>query len=262
MGAALYLALMLFILWSFGVLCFTIINTHEKAAQEHNAETLVLQMNAMREQTDAEKRHREDTEILHHDMRHEMGLIMELFRTGKDAEAEAVYAGWRNSLSGAVPAALCAEPVLNAVFSRFERKGAEKNIRLYVNSNIPDTLPIDTIGLSVIASNALENALAATDKVPEQDKRTIRVKLIYSGPQSGPHSGLQIGLEVTNPCAAPVEFDDRGLPVTNQSGHGIGVRSIAAFAEDNGYLLNFSYTEGKCTMQLVMNLEVSGHDHR
>ncbi len=243
-GAELYIALMLFILWSFGVLCFTIINSHEKTAQTHHAQTLALQMNAMREQTDAENKHRDDMEILRHDMRHEMGVIMELFRTGRGAEAEAVYADWRSSLSGAAPAALCAEPVLNAVFGRFARRAEDKNIRLYVNSNIPASLPVDTVKLSVMVSNALENALAAADGVQDKDRRAIRVKLLQSG--------AQIGLEVANPCAGPVEFDGRGLPVTREAGHGIGVRSIAAFAKDNGYLLDFCNTDEKFTMRLVM----------
>lgn len=257
-GGWLYYAFMLFILWSFGILCFAIINTHEKAAQAHNAETLLVQMKAMREQTNAEKKHQDDMEIMRHDMRHEMGIIMELFRTDKASEAEAVFSEWQNSLSKAVPAALCAEPVLNAVFSRFKRKADDMYIRLYVTSNIPGDISVDTISLSVMVSNALENALTATDKVPEQDRRAIRVKLIQSGSQSD----MQIGLEVTNSCAAPVEFDGRGLPVTNEAGHGIGVRSIAAFAEDNGYLLNFSYTEEQFTMRLVMGLEKNGYDHR
>ncbi len=253
-GAGLYFGLMLFFLWSGGILCFTIVNTNEKASQTYQAETLFLQMNAMREQTDAEKKHRQDMEILRHDMRHEMGIIMELFRTGKDAEAEAVYADWQNSLSMAVPAVMCAEPVLNAVFSRFKRRADDMHIYIYVTSNIPGDIPVDTIKFSVMVSNALENALTAADKVPERGRREIRVKLIQSG--------TQIGLEVTNPCAAPVEFDGRGLPVTNKAGHGIGVRSIAAFAEDNGHLLDFSYTKEQFTMRLVMSLELNGHDHR
>ncbi len=108
LNPGLYFALMLFILWNNGILCFTIINTHEKEAQAHNAETLLVQMNAMREQTEAEKKHQNDMEILRHDMRHEMG-IMELFRTGKAAEAEIVYANWQNSLSEKSPATYCRE---------------------------------------------------------------------------------------------------------------------------------------------------------
>ncbi len=245
-GAFLYFAIIVFILWSNIVLCFTIINSHEKAAQAHQTETMLLQMNAMREQTEDEKRYRDDMKILRHDMYHEMGVIMELFRTGKAKEAETVYADWRSSLSEAIPVTFCAEPVLNAVFTRMERKAMSKNINLYVNSNLPDTLPIDTIILSVMVSNALENALTATDKVVEPSKRSIRVKLIKNG--------SKIGLEVVNPYNTPVEFDDRGLPVTRVAGHGIGVRSIVSFANDNGYLLNFNCTDGKFAVRLLMGL--------
>ncbi len=246
LGALLYIALLLFIVWSFGVLCYAIISIHEKSAQTHQAETLQLQMSAMREQTDAEKKHREDMEILRHEMRHEMGVIMALYRTGKAAEAETVYADWQTALDNAVPALLCAEPMLNAVLARFERKAKKQNTQLYVKSNIPGVLPVDAIKLSVMVSNALENALTAAVKVAEDNKRIIRVKLVKNG--------AQIGLEVTNPCASPVVFDENGLPVTNEIGHGIGVRSIAAFARDNDYMLNFSNIDGKFTLRLLIGI--------
>ncbi len=243
-GAPLYFVLMLFLLWSIAVLCFTIINTHEKAAQTQNAETLALQMSAMREQTNAEKKYREDMEILRHDMRHEMGVIMELYHTGKIDEGKAIFADWENTLAETVPVLLCAEPMLNAVLTRFERKAKDMKIHLHVNSDIPDKLPVDTIKLSVMVSNALENALVSTDKVPDESERIIRVKLLKNGEQ--------IGLEVTNPCTVPVEFDEKGLPVTKEIGHGIGVRSIAAFARDNDYILAFNNSDGNFTLRLVM----------
>ncbi len=245
-GAVMYFGLMLFILWSFGVLCYAIINTHEKAAQAYHTETLLLQMNAMHEQAEAERKHREDMEILRHDMRHEMGVIMELFRSGKTSEAETVCADWRNSLNEAVPALICTEPVLNAVFTRFIRKSDEKNIRLDIISDISSALPFDTARLSVIVSNALENALAAADNITEQDKRIIQVKLIQSG--------RQLGLEIINPCSEPVEMNERGIPVTHKEGHGIGIRSILSFAEENGYLTDFIYQDFIFTFRLVMSL--------
>ncbi len=245
-GLPLYYGMMIFALWSLGVLCFTIINTHEKAAQVYQTETLILQMGAMREQVDAEKKHRSDMEILRHDMRHEMGVIMELYRTGKGAEAEAVYADWQAALAASSDETLCAEPMLNAVFTRFKRRARENGIHLHIKSNIPAALPIDTIKLSVMVSNALENALAATEEMTEPNKRAIRVQLI--------ESGAQIGLEVVNPCAGPVEFDAKGLPMAHNAGHGVGVRSIAAFAESNGYLLDFHCADGRFTMRLVMKI--------
>ena len=97
-GIALYISLVLFILWSFAVLCFTIVKTHEKAAHEHQAKTLGLQMDSMREQIEADKKHRAEMKILRHDIRHEAGVIAELYRAGKAAEAEAVYTRWQNTL--------------------------------------------------------------------------------------------------------------------------------------------------------------------
>ncbi len=243
-GAPLYLAMMLFILWSFGVLCHTIINTHEKAMRARHAATLQLQMDALDEQIDAEGKHHKDMETLRHGMRHEMAAIMELYRSGRAAEAETVYTDWQNTLQKAMPTILCREPILNAVFTRFRHRAEEKGIQLYVTSNIPETLPVDTIKLSVMVANALENALNATDEIPMEDKRIIRIQLIQDDGR--------IGLEVTNPCAAPVEFDKNGLPITREVGHGIGIRSIAAFAKNNDYLLAFSNADGIFTMRLIM----------
>ncbi len=243
-GGIQYFFIVLFILWSLSVLCFTIINVHDKAEQTSIAEALSLQMDAMREKLDADKKHLDDMEILRHDMRHEMGVIMELVNTGKIDEAKAVYEDWQESLSATEIKPMCAEPVLNAVFARAKRKADEMNIRLYVNSDIPASLPIDTIKLSVILSNALENAITATNKVAEQSKRAITVKLV--------HKQEQIGLKVSNPYAEPVTFDSKGIPVTSKAGHGIGVRSIAAFAEERDYPLNFCLEDEKFVMRLVM----------
>ncbi len=87
----------------------------------------------------------------------------------------------------------------------------------------------------------------------ERNRRTIRVKL--------KHDDGKLGLEVINPCAEPVEFDDRGLPVTHQAGHGIGVRSIAAVAEQNDYMLHFNYAGGKFVMRLIITDGVGAYAH-
>ena len=237
---------LLFILWSFGILCFAVVNTHEKTAAAHSAETLSLQMSAMRNQVEAENEYRKDTDILRHDMRHEMGVIMELFRAGKSDEAERVYADWLGSLSASVPAAFCADPVLNAVLSLFERRARDKDIRLDIDSRLSSALQVDTIKLSVVLSNALENALTAADKVKEKDRRAVRVKFIYND--------SQFGFEIINPCAEAVTFDDEGIPVAREAGHGVGVRSVVAFAKENNSLLDFKCADDRFTMRLIVNL--------
>ncbi len=109
-GGALYAGLVLFILWNLTVLCVAIINTHKRAEKENQAQILLVQMDLLREQIDAEKKHRADMAILRHDIRHEAGVIAELYRAGKAHDAEAVYAEWQDSLSKAAPASPGTEP--------------------------------------------------------------------------------------------------------------------------------------------------------
>ena len=239
------LIVFLYTIWSFAILCFAIINTHEKSEKSHEAETLTLQMNTMRHQIEAEDKYRSDLKIMRHDMRHDINIIMELFRTGKSNEAEKVYETWLNTLSEAAPVKLCAEPVLNAVLSLYEKRAKEKDIILLTGSQLPPSLPVDTLKLSIVLSNALENALTAAEKIPEKSERIVNVKLIYTN--------TQFGLEIVNPSAQTVEFDGN-IPVTHEAGHGIGIRSIIAFAEENNYLLDFKYLSGMFTMRLIMRL--------
>lgn len=51
--------------------------------------------------------------------------------------------------------------------------------------------------------------------------------------------------EISNPCSGMVKSGPDGLPASEQSGHGIGARSIVAFAEKHNAICRF-YTEGGC----------------
>jgi len=236
-----------FIIWGFCVLCFAIIRTHEKAIKISDAETLELQLNAMRLQIEAENKYRSGMDILRHNMHHEMNLLVELFQTGKITEAEKAYAGWMSAMENTVSGKICAEPVLNAVLSLFERRAQEKGIIFKVKSQFPESLPVDSLKLAIVLSNALENALTATEQVEPKDERVINVNFIYAA---------QFGLEIINPCSKPVEFNEQGIPITHEVGRGVGVRFIAAFAEENNYLLSFKCTDGMYIMRLIM------HQHR
>ena len=138
----------------------------------------------------------------------------------------------------------CADPVLNAALSLFKRRAEDKGIRFKIDSQLSNTLDVDTIKLSVVLSNALENAITAADKVQNREGRTVNVKFVYTG--------SQFGFEIINSCAEPAEFDDEGIPVTRKAGHGVGVRSIVMFAKENNALLDFKCIDSRFTMRLVI----------
>ncbi len=57
-----------------------------------------------------------------------------------------------------------------------------------------------------------------------------------------------------NAYVGRVRHPHKGLPIINEIGHGIGMRSMVTFAGTNDYLLNFSCIESKFALRLVMGV--------
>lgn len=243
-GNIYYFISLLFLMWSFIILCFAIINTHKKAANARYAETMALQAHALKTQVEEESKYRNDMNILRHDMRHSMGVIMELTNEGKTDKAKKVYSDWLVSHNKVVPVIFCDEPVINAVFSLFKRRARDRDLTLDIKSQLQETISIDTIKLSVVLSNALENAITAADLVKNIEKRVITVHLF--------NDETKLGIEILNPCETAVLFDDEGLPVTKKDRQSFGVQSIAAFARENKALLKFEYADDQFAMRMII----------
>ena len=58
-------------------------------------------------------------------------------------------------------------------------------------------------------------------------------------------------LQVVNDCSKPVQFQ-RGIPVTDRPGHGVGVRSICAIVERYGGLYSFSVQNGHFILRISL----------
>lgn len=53
-------------------------------------------------------------------------------------------------------------------------------------------------------------------------------------------------MQITNSCLPDVQFRE-GVPVTDRTGHGLGVRSICAISERYGGLTSFAAKDGQFT---------------
>ncbi|MCL2254712.1 MAG: hypothetical protein FWC09_09735, partial [Lachnospiraceae bacterium] len=172
-------------LFSFGVIIYGIIFLFFKVEQEkfeleYNTGLLNLQMSALKNQFDVFEENRNEMRLLQHDMRHAMETITELFRTGNHDEAELMYLKWQDDLGEATGRLLCSEPYLNAALSIYKRRAESLGVNFIVGSTLPAVMDIDTVKLSIILSNALENAVAAASMV-KTDESYVKVKLLRSG---------------------------------------------------------------------------------
>ena len=139
----------------------------------------------------------------------------------------------------------CREPVLNAVFSSFERRLEKEGIDLLVRVKLPQVSDVNMTELAVVISNALSNAEEACLAAPDGKPRKIQV-LIHS-------RGGQIAAEIRNTCYFPVRFDENHIPISEKGeGHGIGTRSMMAFAQHTGAFLTFEEKEGWFIVRMLV----------
>ena len=161
---------------------------------------------------------------------------------GDREEALAFLDAAQMGLNQQKPVRWCRPPVLDAMFSSYFEQARRQEIAVDAQIALPDQLPVDEGELAVVFANALENAIHACAALPPE-QRALWCKVI---------SRPSIMLEISNPCAGPVTFDRKGLPVSSQQGHGLGSRSIYAFCQKYGASLKFCYENGWFSMRLVL----------
>ena len=132
--------------------------------------------------------------------------------------------------------------MLDAILVAYFQRAKEMGIQVETELAIPDNLPVPAAELSTVFANALENMIHAVQTLPAEERKIV-CKCINSP---------RLMIEFSNPCAEEVQIDADGLPIANDMGHGIGTRSIAAFAEKNRAVYSFRMEDGWFKLQLAL----------
>lgn len=96
--------------------------------------------------------------------------------------------------------------------------------------------------LCILLSNVLENALHACQGLKDQGRSASIEVSAYE--KKG-----RLFLQCVNSCGDDIVFED-GIPVTDNPGHGIGVRSICAIVEKYDGIYTFSVHEGRFILRV------------
>lgn len=208
----------------------------------YEAQLSTLQVSALRNRMEAVRVAENAIRTERHDLRHRLQAVAELVSRGDKKSALEFLDAAQRRLDEQKEIRWCRPPVLDAVFSSYFNQAKNQGILVEANIALPDTLPVDEGELAIVLANALENAIHANLKVP-QGQRQIRCKMVATP---------SVILEISNPCAGDVSFDGDGLPITRQSGHGLGVQSISAFCRKNGTVCHFDLTDDWFRLRLVL----------
>ena len=187
---------------------------------------------------DAEKRFRFER----HDMRHRLLAVSALLQQN-DIKAALDYIGAsRQALDSTTVEHYCADPALDAILGSYFRQARELGARLETHIDLPGQLPMPAAELSTVFANALENMIHAVRELPAGE-RCMVCKCIGSP---------CLMMEFSNPCGKEARIGPDGLPVSGDTGHGIGTRSIVAFAEKYGAVYSFRIENGWFKLRLAL----------
>ncbi len=176
-----------------------------------------------------------------HDRRHFNNTILELLRQNQTTEVISIL---EQQAGTALPViqTFCENATVNAAVTYYAGLAENRDIAIAATLDIPDKLNTDSLELAIVISNLLENAIHACEKLAE--KKIFHFTTIYTGGQ--------LLLEVKNHYSGTVETDENGYPISGEAGHGVGTKSVLAFAEKQNAQVLYTIKDGVFRVRIIL----------
>lgn len=211
---------------------------------EQTQAVLNLQMQQAVREIVALRESQEKTTAYRHDMRHHMQYLSSSIENGQYGQAQEYIQKIYSEIEANKVTVFCENEVANLIFSSFAKRAKDSGIRMQVRAEISRCIPVAESDLCVLLSNALENALHACIEQGKKGRAGVIEVTIYEKSE-------KLFLQIINSCGEDVVFDDE-IPVTNRSGHGIGVRSICAIVEKYDGMYTFLVRDGEFILRISL----------
>lgn len=228
-------------------LVFVIRTTEEKRRRnqlEQTQSNLSLQVAQAVREIELLRKSQEKARIYRHDLRHHMQYLTSCIENGRYAQAQEYMQSVCTEMETNKVITFCENEAANLIFSAFAGRAKEQGISMEIHAELPREVEVSDIDMCVLLSNALENALHACQK---QRDGGLSAQIEVSAYEKN----KKLFFQIKNSCGADIRFD-KGIPVTNNPGHGIGVRSICALIEQYNGIYSFSVKDGQFILRMSL----------
>lgn len=209
---------------------------------EYTNAMLTAQSISFQKQLEAINSTEEQIRIMRHDMRYNLIVVSDMLAAGDNSGALEYLGSVGKKLDSVKKKSYCSNPTANAVLAYYAERAENRGIRTDVQFALPENIEIDILDFTAALANALENAVNACANVAENEKR-LRIRITES---------KQYIVEIANSYTGEISFDEDGLPTSRELGHGIGTRSISAFAQKNNAVLDYDVTDKWFKLRIVL----------
>lgn len=165
--------------------------------------------------------------ILRHDMRHYVKIVHNLLDQDNKDEIMKILDTMSEMTDETNIKKYCLNMQVDSIIANFIEKAQENGIVVKTDLYLPNDMPVNSLELASVIANLFENAIHYLQEAEEIEKY-INVMARYID--------HRLIIEVKNVCKNDIIFNPfTKLPMsTKGEGHGIGLKSVAAFVEKTG----------------------------
>jgi len=227
----------------FGFVVLFAAEIQRRANAKEEQRLLEMQVNNALKELSGLRQMQTQAVIYRHDLRHHLLYLETCIRSGKPDDALAYIRNIGNYMDASQMVRYCENETVNLILSSYaeaaEKAGVRFEVKVVLNTeDFPNTLPVD---LCVILGNLLENAIHACENITGEKYISIETRR-----QNG-----RVFWRICNPYKGEVRFDNK-LPMAENTGHGMGVKSVAMTVEKLHGLCEFTAQSGVFTVSLMV----------
>lgn len=206
------------------------------------SDLMEIRLSSIQKEIEQVRKSEQTLTILRHDMRHHLDIILTQIRHGNTQQAVDYIREVSNTYDDTIITSYCKNEMINSVISIYQSRFSDQGITLNCKISIGANLSCPDTAVCIILANALENVMNALEKTELKDKWASLLMF-----QKRNHLLFQI----ENPLQQIPKFVD-GIPVSNQKGHGIGVKSIIFYVEQLNGTYHFSVSNHSFILKIII----------
>ncbi len=177
-----------------------------------------------------------------HDFHHHLQTLKGQLEAGEPERALAYIERLDDQLMNVDTLLKTGNVSLDAILSAKIAQAKAENIAVTVKANVPDSLTISDLELSIIIGNLLDNAIEACCTVPNQ--RFIRIFMTMKG--------NMLYFSMLN-AAGPKKKKTGSLFTTHKDGvHGFGLRRAEAILDEHGGWVKYNSEDGAFSSEFLV----------
>jgi len=207
----------------------------KQARVERERDMLEMQFRQAKAEFASLRQMQQNAAAYRHDMRHHIALLQNLASEGRMEEIKEYLRTAQSDIDAITPKRYCENETVNLVLSSFAAKAEQSGTRFSIDAKLPASIPFSDTELCSILSNALENAILASQQVTDSAERHIKLN-IYT-------KNNKVCMDIRNRYQTEPVFRD-GVPVSKDAGHGYGAKSMVHIVEKHGGVYQFSLRDG------------------